>query len=67
MNPFDALEATPPMTNGSERSLLALLQEASLTLDGLLESALANSDAAVVDLGEASQAVHRALIALTSG
>ena len=47
--------------------MLALLQEASLTLDGLLESALANSDAAVVDLGEASQAVHRALIALTAG
>ena len=66
MNRFDALDASLPITDIREDALLGLLREASLTLDGMLESALANSDTTVVDLGEASQAVHRALIALTA-
>jgi hypothetical protein len=45
--------------------LLTFLRDASLTLDGLLDPALAESDTAAMDLGEASQAVHRPLIALT--
>lgn len=47
-------------------ALMAMLREASLTIDGLLHTALASEDAAAVDLSEASQAVHRALIALSA-
>jgi hypothetical protein len=54
------------LTKTSPRQVLqASLRDASLTLDGLLDSALADSDAAAIHLSEASQAVHRALIALT--
>ncbi len=67
MNRFDALDASLPITDIREDTLVGLLREASLALDGMLESALANSDTTVVDLGEASQAVHRALVALTAG
>jgi hypothetical protein len=42
--------------------LLALLRDASLTIDGLLHSELSTSDTAAVDLTEASQAIHRELI-----
>jgi hypothetical protein len=67
VNRFGAIEADLVKISVSQRQvLLALLRDASLTLDGLLDSALADSDTAAMDLGEASQALHRALIALAA-
>jgi anti-anti-sigma regulatory factor len=58
-------EASAPLPGTlSYGILLRLLRETSLSLDGLLHSALARSDAVAVDLTEASQAVHRALVTL---
>jgi hypothetical protein len=67
MNRFYAMEAVLSERSDPENAaVLAMLQEASVAIDGLLRSALVTADAAAVDLSEASQAVHRALIALSA-
>jgi hypothetical protein len=45
--------------------VLTLLDLACATVDDLWLSALRDDSAAAVDLGEASMAIHRALLALT--
>ena len=72
MNTFNVVEAAiedPPACSGIAadrgQGLLSLLREASSTIDGMWRSALQDGPTdAAHRLGEASHAVHRALIAL---
>lgn len=64
----DAAVEDPPAGSGAAeggQGLLSLLREASSTIDGMWRSALQEGPTdAAHRLGEASHAVHRALIAL---
>jgi hypothetical protein len=59
---LDGVDAGIP----SHHAVLLLLKEASLTIDALLQTALYNSESTAVDLTDASQAVHRAMIVASS-
>jgi len=59
------VDGAPPSIS-PQQAVWLLLKEASLTIDGLLQTALCNSEATAVDLTDASQAVHRAMIVACS-
>ncbi len=67
MNRFSALEASlasepVPITDLEWRGLVAVVRDASLAIDTLWRTALAEGkDFTAAELREASQAVHRAL------
>ncbi len=71
MKGVDVLDLARPRyeqtIQGDRIELMAMLRQASLTIDNLWRAALSDgTDTSALQLGEASQGVHRALIALAA-